>query len=192
MKNPVRQTVKKLFLALTITMLMLPGLCLAGPNDPVAPPPTNSGGGAAAATTPANAVTTDELLYQFNYVGTTPAEMAGTKIGAVNALPRATWTKTLAEVIKMLLNITGGLALLAFTVGGTMMVLSSGNGDLLEKGKKITIYAIEGLVIIAVSYALVIGVSELQVFTPGTTPTAGAPAATTPPAPAGPTGGAAK
>lgn len=169
-----QQYAKNILLGLFITLLMMPGLCLAGPNDaPTAPPPANPGtsdGSGTAGSTATNqdgAVTAEELLYQFKYKGIDPAALAKTKIGAVNALPRATWTKTLGEIIKMLLNITGGLALLSFTVGGTMMVLSSGNGDLLEKGKKITIASIAGLVIIAVSYALVIGVSELQFLATG-------------------------
>lgn len=178
MNKTARKSIRSILLAMIITMLMLPGLCLTAFGQ--APPPANSGSGTATPPKSEVTVTADDLLYQFNYKGTTEEQMAGTKIGAVNALPRATWTKTLAEVIKMLLNITGGLALLAFTVGGTMMVLSSGNGDLLEKGKKITITAIAGLVIIAVSYALVIGVSELQLLAPGSGTGAGeqAPAAT--------------
>lgn len=124
-------------------------------------------------------VSADDLFYRFEYqdpTKTTPKEKAaasnaltdGTKIGTVNALPNVTWQKALTEIIKLLLNITGGLTLIAITIGGTMMVVSQGNPDLLEKGKKVTYYSIAGLVIIAVSYAIVIGVSELQFFSGGT------------------------
>lgn len=124
-------------------------------------------------------VSADELFYRFEYqdpTKTDPTEKAaasdaltqGTKIGTVNKLPNVTWQKALTEVIKLLLNITGGLTLIAITIGGTMMVVSQGNPDMLEKGKKVTYYSIAGLVIIAVSYAIVIGVSELQFFSGGT------------------------
>lgn len=106
------------------------------------------------------------LFRKFEY---TDGNNAGTKIGAVANLPDTPWQTALAEVIKILLNISGAVALIAFTAGGVMMVVSNGNSDTLDRGKKVVIYAIAGLVIIAVSYALVIGVSELQFFTPGTT-----------------------
>lgn len=188
-----KHTYAKMLLSLAVGLLILPSICVANNG---APPPANpdppagsstAAGGTGTATSQDAPVTANELLYQFNYKGTTPEQMAGTKIGAVNALPNTTWTKALAEIVKILLNISGALALLAFTVGGAMMVFSSGNGDLLEKGKKVTIYAIAGLIIIAVSYALVIGVSELQIFPDsGGTPSAGSEQ----PAPATPPGGA--
>ena len=48
------------------------------------------------------------------------------------------------------------------------MITARGDTGTLDKGKKIVAYAIAGLVVIAVSYAVVVGVSELQFFTPGT------------------------
>jgi hypothetical protein len=201
-KNAAKKNIfAKLLLSLAVGLLILPSICGAtnGAPPPANPDPpagsnTATGGSGTAPTSQDAPVTANELLYQFNYKdpadstkSASPEQMAGTKIGAVNALPNTTWTKALAEIVKILLNISGALALLAFTVGGAMMVFSSGNGDLLEKGKKITVYAIEGLVIIAVSYALVIGVSELQIFPDSgdATPAAGGsgqPAPATPPA----------
>ena len=133
-------------------------------------------------------VTVNDLIKQFNYtVSNKNEDLYGyddpdegdyeviqntqrtlnerTKLAAVNRLPNVPWQTALANIVKMLLNITGAITLVAFTVGGTMMVVSSGNTNMLEQGKKITMYSIAGLVIIAVSYALVIGVSELQIFT---------------------------
>jgi hypothetical protein len=106
-----------------------------------------------------------DLFRKFEY---TDGNNAGTKIGAVANLPDTPWQTALAGVIKILLNISGAVALVAFTAGGVMMIAANGNDDTLGRGKKVVIYAIAGLVIIAVSYALVIGVSELQFFTPGT------------------------
>jgi hypothetical protein len=106
-----------------------------------------------------------KLFRKFEY---TNQDTTGTKIGAVAALPDASWQAALTSVIKILLNITGAIALIAFTAGGVMMVVSNGNSDTLDRGKKVVIYAMGGLIVIAVSYAIVIGVSELQFFTPGT------------------------
>ncbi len=134
--------------------------------------------------------TTDQLFRRFTYSN---ASTDKTKISAVNALPDQPWQVVLASVVKMLLNISGGLALLALTLGGTYMITARGDTGTLDKGKKIVTYAISGLVVIAVSYAVVVGVSELQFFTPGTaggtgsTSGSGAPAA---PAPAPGQGGA--
>jgi hypothetical protein len=142
-------TIRKILATLALIWIIIPALCFAGQT-----------------------VTENELFPEFKYTSTNNQGQAttvdaGTKIGAVNALPKKDWQTTLAEVIKLLLNVSGGLTLLSFTVGGVMMIVSQGNGDLLEKGKKITYYSVAGLVIIAVSYAVVIGVSELQFFTPG-------------------------
>ncbi len=107
-------------------------------------------------------VTTDELL------NTPTAYNQGNQIATVRSLPNKSWQQTLASVVTTLLNITGALALLAFTVGGVTMVIGSHKTETLEKGKKIVVYSLIGLVIIAVSYAIVIGVAELEFFTAGT------------------------
>ena len=108
---------------------------------------------------------TDEVFHKFQY---TNNGNATSKIGLVKALPEATWQQTITAVIKLLLNVTGAIALLALTAGGVMMVTAAGNTDQIDKAKKIITYSIVGLVIIAVSYAIVLGVSQLQFFTPGT------------------------
>jgi hypothetical protein len=164
---------RKILAILALFWVLIPTLCLA--VEPTAPAPANSGN---SGTTPPPAgqssggtVTENELFPQFNYKDTTAdyktADFSGTKLAAVNALPKKDWQSTLTGIIKILLNISGGLTLLSFTVGGVMMIVSQGSGDLLEKGKKVTYYSVAGLVIIAVSYALVIGVAEMQIVTPG-------------------------
>jgi len=184
MKKP-KPTFRKFLILLTAVWILIPAICLAdgqtGGNVPAptsgsTPGSTPSGGAGVAGT-----VTVNELLPQFTYTNT--SSVAGTKIGAVNALPHNDWRTTLTNIIKLLLNISGGLTLVSFTVGGVMMIISQGNGDLLNKGKQVTYYSIAGLIIIAVSYAVVIGVSELQFFTPGAgggggAQTSGSPAAT--------------
>ncbi len=106
-------------------------------------------------------VSSQELFDRFQTKdGTAPPKTA-----AVAALPNSSWQATLASIVVMLLNITGALALISFTVGGVMMVVGGQNPDMLEKGKKIVMYSLIGLVIIAASYAIVLGVSQLEFFT---------------------------
>jgi hypothetical protein len=117
-----------------------------------------------------SSVSESDLFYRFQYSGI-KEEGNGkiqTKIGAVNALPDKTWQQTLANIIKILLNISGGLLLISTTVSGVIMITSTGNPDMTDKGKKLLIASIAGIVIVSVSYALVIGVSQLQIFQPGT------------------------
>lgn len=163
-------TIRKIFASIALVVFLLPNCVLATSHE--APPPANPGGGS---TSPGGApsssskdgtVTEAELFYNFNYKN---ANTDTTKIGAVNRIvSNKTWQQVLSDVIKMLLNISGALALIALTVGGVFMVTARGKSDSFDKGKKIVGYAIAGLVVIAVSYAIVVGVSELQFFTPGT------------------------
>jgi hypothetical protein len=157
-----KHTIRKILATVALLWLIVPAVCLADPTDPAVPAGGQTGGTPAPASQDAG-VSADELFRRFTYTTTT----TGTKLGAVNALPQKDWKASLTAIIKILLNISGALTLLSFTVGGVMMIVSQGNGDLLEKGKRITYYSVAGLVIIAVSYAVVIGVSELQIFTPG-------------------------
>lgn len=178
-------TIKIILATLGIFTALLPIIALAGPTDPAVPP---SGGTGGSGTPQAGSVKPEDLFYPFTY--TNVKSISGTNIGAVNAIVTTnSWQTVLANIIKMLLNISGGLALVAFTVAGVVMVTARGKPDVFEKGKKLIIAALAGLIIISISYALVIGVSSLQFFTPGAgsgTPNAAgtpaAPAPGTPPA----------
>lgn len=121
------------------------------------------------ATSTTSSVSENDLFYRFQYSGVkeSPGNIQ-TKIGAVNALPDKTWQQTLAGIIRILLNISGGLLLVSTTISGVIMITSTGNPDMTDKGKKLLIASIAGIVIISVAYALVIGVSQLQIFQPGT------------------------
>lgn len=185
-KNIFKKSIFTLLLGIIITLNSLPLVVQAAPGDPPATPPSGD-------TDVANP-TEDQLLQQFKYKDTSAADTAKTKIGAVNALPHNTWQAALTGLVNILLNIAGALTLLALTVGGVFMITAHGSTDMLDKGKKIVLYAIGGLIVIAVSYAIVIGVSSLQFFTPGTPGTtgAGAPAAGTATTPNQPTPGEGK
>ncbi len=82
----------------------------------------------------------------------------------VKSLPKGNWEKILADIIKLVLQITGSLALISFTVGGIMMITAQG-GDNLTKGKMVILWSIIALTIIAISYAIITGITQLQFFT---------------------------
>lgn len=59
------------------------------------------------------------------------------------------------EISKWILAICGSLALLAFVVGGIMLLTSAGNPQMVEKGKAAITAAVIGLVIIFTSWLVV-------------------------------------
>ncbi len=100
-----------------------------------------------------------------------PVKSNNSSIQAVRKLiPKSkSYVTIISSIIKILLNIAGALALLGFTIGGVLMIIGTQGGQesLLKKGKDLVKATIFGLIVIAVSYALVLGVSELQFFSPG-------------------------
>lgn len=88
----------------------------------------------------------------------------GSKLVLVTNLPNQPWPKLIANVIQLTLTITGTLAFIAFTVGGIMMVTARGKEDNIKKGKDILIWSIIALAIIAISYGIVLGISQLNFF----------------------------
>lgn len=95
----------------------------------------------------------------------TPAGSSGpTKIALVENLPRAEWPVIVSGIVQIILGITGSLAFIAFTVGGVMFITAQGSEDRLTKAKSIIYWSIAALLVIAASYALVLGVTQLQFF----------------------------
>ncbi len=88
----------------------------------------------------------------------------GSKISLVNQLPASNWRVIVADIIKMILAVTGSLAVVSFTVGGVMMVTARGSEDVISKAKSILYMSILALVIIAVSYGVVVGITQLEFF----------------------------
>ena len=86
------------------------------------------------------------------------------KIKYVDALPNDSWQVVLSGVIQLILGVTGSLAFVAFTVGGVMMVTSQGNEEQITKGKGVILYSVLALVIIAASYAIVLGITQLNLI----------------------------
>lgn len=94
----------------------------------------------------------------------TPQNSGKTKIALVENLPREEWPVIVAGIVKIILGITGSLALIAFTVGGVMFVTAQGSEDRISKAKAIIYWSIFALLVIAASYAIVLGVSQLEFF----------------------------
>lgn len=94
----------------------------------------------------------------------TTVQNKGSKIDYVQQLPGGDWQSILTSVIKFVLGITGTLALISFTVAGVLFLTARGEEDQITKAKNLLIWSIAALGIIAVSYAIVLGVSQLKFF----------------------------
>lgn len=56
---------------------------------------------------------------------------------------------------EMFLKLAGSLALLAFIIGGVMMIISSGNKEKVQQAKQILVAAVVGLIIVFSSYLII-------------------------------------
>jgi hypothetical protein len=65
------------------------------------------------------------------------------------------FTKIAINVSKIILSVVGSLSLLAFVVGGLMMMLSAGNPEWVTRGKQTLIGAVIGLAIVFASYTII-------------------------------------
>jgi len=74
--------------------------------------------------------------------------------------------KLLPSITATIITITGGVSLLFAIVGGVLMLTSYGNPDNFAKGKNALIYALVGIVIGALSYAIVAIISSIQIKAP--------------------------
>lgn len=63
--------------------------------------------------------------------------------------------RTLYSISKLILGITGSLALLMFVYGGFIWLISGGNKEAVQKGKNILIAATIGIIIVFVAYSAV-------------------------------------
>lgn len=105
----------------------------------------------------------DTYLHPFTYGKT--GETTSTKIGIVQNIATSTgkpWQETLGSIIKLVLAFTGAIAFISFTYAGIMMVIARGNEEEIGKAKMMIFWSIIALTIIATSYALVLGISNLK------------------------------
>jgi len=147
---------KIIFLTITITLLIsLAGTCLA--EDTSASSTSDS-----SKQTFGQVKTNDPLIPTIVVPKT--SEGKPSKLGVVAQLPASDWSILLANIIKFILAITGSLALISFTYGGVKMVTAQGKEDEIGKGKTVIFWSILALIIIAISYAIVVGITQLNFF----------------------------
>lgn len=66
------------------------------------------------------------------------------------------------SIITIVLSVTGSIAFIIFTVAGIMLIVGHGNEEMYTKAKNIFIYAVVGLGIVALSYAIIYGIFTLR------------------------------
>lgn len=80
---------------------------------------------------------------------------APSPISLTNPIAATTVPQLIGSIIKAVLGIVGALALAMFIYGGFMWLTSAGSPDKIKKGTDILTWAVVGLIVIFVSYALV-------------------------------------
>ena len=66
----------------------------------------------------------------------------------------------LATIIYWILALSGGIAVLFLILGGLQYITSSGNKDKAEQAKQTILYAVIGLIVIALSFVIVAFVTQ--------------------------------
>lgn len=66
----------------------------------------------------------------------------------------------LSTIIYWILGLSGGIAVLFLILGGLQYITSSGNKDRAEAAKQTILYAVIGLIVIALSFVIVAFVSQ--------------------------------
>ena len=69
---------------------------------------------------------------------------------------------TIPQIINILLGISGVIVFISFAYAGILLVISQGNEDDINKAQNIIIYSVIGIIIIALSYSIVYGISKLN------------------------------
>ena len=103
-----------------------------------------------------------ELLPNWSYENKKTNESKINLVSSIDKNTQGTWADILGNVIKFVLGITGALALVSFTYSGILMVTARGAEDQIKKGKEMIFMSILALAIIAISYAIVLGISQLK------------------------------
>lgn len=85
---------------------------------------------------------------------------AGTGVGTVPVPSDLSISTVITNVIDWVLALAGGVAVLFLILGGLQYITSSGNKDKAETAKQTILYAVIGLIVIALSYVIVAFVSQ--------------------------------
>ncbi|RLC38592.1 hypothetical protein DRH27_01895 [Candidatus Falkowbacteria bacterium] len=64
-------------------------------------------------------------------------------------------SNVILRVSEIILGVVGSLALLAFVVGGILLLVSGGNKNLIDRGKATLLGAVIGLAIVFLSYTII-------------------------------------
>lgn len=86
------------------------------------------------------------------------AQSLGGGSGIENPLgggPDQTITGVLTGIIKWMLGLVGFLALIAIIIGGARMIMDFGNEEQVKKGKATILWAVIGLAVVILSYAII-------------------------------------
>jgi hypothetical protein len=84
---------------------------------------------------------------------TDPMEQLET-VGEESGLPEQDLPELVARIIQWVIGIIGVVLVALFVYGGVVYATSIGNEDRVDTGKKIMLYAIIGVVIIAIAFAV--------------------------------------
>ncbi|MFC1615851.1 hypothetical protein ACFL21_01810 [Patescibacteria group bacterium] len=88
------------------------------------------------------------------------------ELGVVGNLPEVTAEGAVTAVIKTILGWTMLLALVAIVVAGIYYLKSEGEEEEIAKAKRILVYLIVGMLVMAASYGIVSGVAKFDFFEP--------------------------
>ncbi len=92
---------------------------------------------------------------QGNFVQTDPnGASTDTTIRLDNPLVSGDPRVIAGNLIRAMLSITGSISLLMFVYGGVLWITAMGNEKTIDKGKKVLIWAVIGLAVIAGAYTL--------------------------------------
>jgi len=80
-------------------------------------------------------------------------------------------TDVLKKVINWMLGLVGFLALIALIIGGARMIIDFGNEDQVKKAKQTILWAVIGLMVVILSYAI-INIVTSEILGTGSGPTA--------------------
>lgn len=93
-------------------------------------------------------------VYAQNNASTFPSGNAGGE-GIKNPLAINTVSELLGKVINWMLGLVGFIALIALIVGGARMIMDFGNEEQVKKGKTTVLWAVIGLLVVILSYAII-------------------------------------
>lgn len=85
---------------------------------------------------------------------TNPSQLLNQTAQASGQTQNRGLVEILGNIIQWILGLVGVVLLIMFIYGGVLYATSAGNEDKVETGKKVMLYAIIGVVIIALSFAL--------------------------------------